>query len=342
MQAVRVGNYMGVRTQIASERDDFLIYDVVNDTHEKNNLAAAMPELQAQLKTLAASGRRPGGGAVRPFDGAAIPASVAPAGLVGGVRWKRYAGPFPWVPELRDLTPVAIGSDATFDPAKHAPGSDGALFYKGFIEVPAAGDYTFYVTSDAGASLHIHDAHVIDDDFNHDGSEVAGSIKLQAGYHEYRLCYRHAAASHMLDVQWSGPDISKQTIPPSRLFFDPQADVGEVTGAGGASGGGGGATAGGGGDGAGGTAAGGADGDGNGGTAGTGGTTGGGVGGVSRGGASGGHQNPVASAGCGCRASSPEQRNGTRAAIAWLMLLGVPLIRRARAASEARRRTRRR
>src|SRR4051795_10704036 len=29
MQAVRVGNYMGVRTKISSAQDDFLIYDVV-------------------------------------------------------------------------------------------------------------------------------------------------------------------------------------------------------------------------------------------------------------------------------------------------------------------------
>ncbi len=103
MQAIRVGNYMGVRTQIASAQDDFLIYDVVNDTHEANNLAASMPALQVQLKTLAISGRRPGPSSPRPYDGAVIPASVPPAGLINGVRWKRYAGPFPWVPELRDL-----------------------------------------------------------------------------------------------------------------------------------------------------------------------------------------------------------------------------------------------
>ncbi len=78
------------------------------------------------------------------------------------------------------------------------------------------------MTSDAGASLHIHDAHVIDDDFNHDGSEVSGTITLEAGYHAYRLAYRHADATHVLDVKWSGPNVTKQTIPPGSLFFDPQ------------------------------------------------------------------------------------------------------------------------
>src|SRR5262249_34518873 len=145
----------------------------------------------------------------------------------------------PWVPEFRDLWPVAIGSDATFAPATHAPGIGSGLFYTGFIQVPVAGDYTFYVTSDAGATLHIHDGQVIDDDMNHDGSEVSGTITLDAGYHPYRLCYRHADAAQVLDVQWSGPNVAKQAIPPGSLFFDPQADV--VTGAGGAGGGAGGA-----------------------------------------------------------------------------------------------------
>jgi len=228
MQAIRVGNYMGVRTQIASAQNDFQIYDVVSDPGQKNNLAASLPELQAELKVLAISGRRPGAGVVRPYDSAAVPASVPPPGLRNGVRWKLYHGPFPWVPELRDLVPTAIGSDATFDPTEHAPSSSSGLFYKGFIQVPVAGDYTFYLTSDAGASLHIHDAHVIDDDFNHDGTEVSGSMALAAGYHAYRLCYKHADGAHVLDVKWSGPSLTKQTIPPSNLYFDPQADLDDV------------------------------------------------------------------------------------------------------------------
>jgi len=305
MQAVRVGDYMGVRTQIASAQDDFLIYDVVNDTHEANNLAASMPELQAAMKTLSISGRRPEDDAPRPYDSAPVPASDPPAGIVNGVRWKRYTGPFPWVPEFRDLTPTAIGSDTTFAPATHAPGGGSGIFYAGFISVPVAGSYTFFVTSDAGASLHINDAHVIDDDFNHDGSEISGSVLLEAGYHPYRLCYRHADGAQVLDVQWSGPSLSKQAIPPGNLFFDPQADVGGGTGTGGA----GGATGGAGGNGGAG-----------GGTAG--GATGGGAGGsVGRGGGSGTTHN---GGGCGCRVSSAEPGRG------WLAVLILALLRRRR------------
>jgi len=313
MQAVRVGNYMGVRTNIASEQDDFFIYDVVNDTHEGNNLAAAMPELEARMKVLAVSGRRPGGGTVRPYDAAEVPASVPPAGLRNGVRWKSYQGPFPWVPEFRDLVPVMVGSDATFDPATHAPNGDSGLFYKGFIQVPVAGDYTFYLSSDAGASLHIHDAHVIDDDFNHTGSEVSAAIKLAVGYHEYRLCYRHGTATHALDVKWSGPNLDKQAIAATNLFFDPSADVDGVPTDGGADGpdgaGGAGGTGGAGGAGTGVAGAGG----GAGGNAGAGGTT---------------RANLGGSGGCGCSMPSADRRN--RDAAGLILLLAGAFLRRAR------------
>jgi PA14 domain len=311
---------MGVRTNIASADDDFLIYDVVNDTHEANNLAPSMPELEAELKTLAVSGRRPEGDAPRPYDAVAVPATRPPAGLANGVRWKRYAGPFPWVPELRALPSTAIGSDATFAPAKHAPDDGSGLFYTGFIQVPVAGDYTFFITSDAGASLHVHDAHVIDDDFNHDGSEVSGTITLEAGYHPYRLCYRHVDGAQRLDVQWSGPDLSKQAIPASNLFFDPQADLGSG-GAGGAGGLGGASGSGGGSDvgGAGGTGAGG------------GGGTSGGAGGATSGGAGGrgGGAPPSQSGGCACSLSSAEQWSPARAVWGGLALVGLSIFRRA-------------
>jgi arylsulfatase A-like enzyme len=231
MQAVRVGNYMGVRTQVASEQDDFLIYDVVSDPAEATNLAGSLPELQERMKTLAVSGRRPGAGVVRPYDAAVIPASIAPPGLINGVRWKGYVGPFPWVPEFRDLAPATTGSDSGFAPARHAPGVGSGVAYEGFIHVPVAGAYTFFLTSDAGASLHLHDAHVLDDDFNHDGNEVSGSIALGAGYHAYRLYYRHADAAQVLDLAWSGPGLEKQTIAPTNLFFEPDADIDEPPGA---------------------------------------------------------------------------------------------------------------
>jgi hypothetical protein len=89
----------------------------------------------------------------------------------------------------------------------------GGIAFKGYINVPADGDYTFYLQSDSGAEMWLHEAHVIDDDFNHDGSEISGSIRLAAGLHPIRLFYLHKLGEAKLTLKYSGPGIEKQTVP---------------------------------------------------------------------------------------------------------------------------------
>ena len=79
--------------------------------------------------------------------------------------------------------------------------------------MPVDGDYNFYLTSDAGAVFRVHDATVIDDDFTHTNGEVSASIRLKAGPHPIRLTYRHLSGAAVLDLKYSGPAISKQTVP---------------------------------------------------------------------------------------------------------------------------------
>ncbi len=230
MQCLRVGDYMGIRTQISTGNENFQIYDVTTDPGQATNLAASMGSLQTKMKALAITSRRPGGGTSRPYDGVNLP-SVSGT-YYNGVNWAAYSGPFPWVPEFRDMTGGARGTSANFDPATHAPGDNSGILYEGYLHVPTAGSYTFYLTTDDGGHLFIHDAHVIDDDFNHSGSEKSASVNLAAGYHPYRLYYKHAAGSHTLSLKWSGPGISKQTIPQANLYTDEILDPTPVVNAG--------------------------------------------------------------------------------------------------------------
>jgi hypothetical protein len=83
--------------------------------------------------------------------------------------------------------------------------------------VPTDGDYTFYVQSDSGAEMWLHEAHLIDDDFNHNGAEVSASIRLAAGLHPIRLFYRHKPCEAKLALEYSGPGIAKQPVPLAAL-----------------------------------------------------------------------------------------------------------------------------
>ncbi|MCG8555140.1 MAG: sulfatase-like hydrolase/transferase [Proteobacteria bacterium] len=219
MQTIRVGRHTGVRTNVRSGGEPFAIFDVVTDPGQARDLAPLQPALQAQLQALALSARRPGGGTVRPYDSMNLPSVAAPAGLRPGVAYRTYSVALPWVPEYRDMLPALVAADTNINPAKHSPADNSGILYTGFINVPVAGSYTFFLRTDAGGSLHLHDAHVVDDDFHHNGNEVSGSIGLQVGHHPFRLYYRHAAGPHLALLQWSGPGLHKQPIPDASLFF---------------------------------------------------------------------------------------------------------------------------
>ena len=121
--------------------------------------------------------------------------------------------------EFDELKPLSTTQVSTFDVATDLSRSkDAGLCYRGFLKVPADGVWNFYATSDAGTHLRIHESQVIDDDFNHDGSEAKGNILLKAGLHPFTLYYRTANETPALKLQWSGPGTDKQAIPQSALF----------------------------------------------------------------------------------------------------------------------------
>ncbi len=218
MQCLRIGDFMGVRTGISTADDDFQIYDVTNDPAQGTDLAPLMSTLQQEMKDLALQARRPGGGVSRPYDSDHVPAVTAD--VEAGLEFASYEGIWTYVPEFRDLTPASTGTVDGIDLSVRSRDDNVGLLFTGYILAPSAGTYTFYLASDSGSDLFIHDAHVIDDDFAHSGAEVSGSINLESGLHPVRIYYRHGIGSHALDLSWSGPGITREPVPDSSLRRD--------------------------------------------------------------------------------------------------------------------------
>jgi arylsulfatase A-like enzyme len=214
MQAIRIGDYVGVRYDIQSQADSFEIFRMPQDPKETNNLAASMPALEQQLKTMSLQVRRPNDSAPRPYDKELVPAAPA-VPVASGVKWQAYEGNFPWVPDFETLKSVAVGNEAQPDLSQRTRDADIGMFFTGYLNIPQAGDYTFYLEADTGGLLRIHDATVIDADYGYrGGQEVGGSIRLQAGLHPFRLYYaRRDKGTPSLKFSWSGPGVSKETIP---------------------------------------------------------------------------------------------------------------------------------
>ncbi|HVV00885.1 MAG TPA: sulfatase-like hydrolase/transferase, partial [Verrucomicrobiae bacterium] len=227
MQVVGLNGYQGVRYNINSQTDDFEIYDVIHDPKETTNLAVnpAFAPLQQEMKDRALQLRRPDADAPRPYDGDYVPAAENVTATNGVVNYACYEGDWPWVPDTAMLHPVSTGRANGLDLSVRSRDTNFAIAFSGLITAPADGDYTFYLSSDAGAEFRVHDATVIDDDFNHTDGEVSAVIRLKAGMHPFRLTYRHLSGTQLLNLKYSGPGISKQAVPLS-AFSAPLASLG--------------------------------------------------------------------------------------------------------------------
>lgn len=212
MQAIRVGDFIGVRYNITNHSDAFEIYNILTDPEQTNDVAASHPDLQRLMHDRVLQVRRPGGGVTRPYDRELVPAVKTDAVSSHHLNFAAFKGAWPWLPDFDTLSPVRTGRITGLDLGVRPGGSNFGLRFTGYFVAPTDGDYTFHLTSDAGAQLRLHDALVIDDDFNHDGSEATASIRLQAGLHPFRLFYRHNRGPALLRLEYSGPGIPRQAM----------------------------------------------------------------------------------------------------------------------------------
>lgn len=216
MQFVRFGTFVGVRYNVQNHADDFEIYDIATDPQEKQNLAKQKPDLQQTMKDFVLQSRRPNDSAPRPYDDELVP-SLKNVGALPGVRWSAYGGFFDYVPELTSMQPFTQGETANANREIHPRPQTGALLYQGYIEAPADGEYTFYLMTQGGAFLRLHNAQLLDADSAYKaGSEISAKIHLQKGKHPFRLyCAMKEATGMKTSLQWSGPNLEKQPIPDS-------------------------------------------------------------------------------------------------------------------------------
>ncbi len=215
MQVIRFGDTVGVRYDIKSGKDNFEIYNVAEDPQEIKNLAnePGMEVVQNKMKERVLQVRMPDTSAPRPYDNDLVPA-VSIRKTEGGIRWKAYTGNFPWLPDAATLATSESGLADKPDVSVSKRTNNGVLLFEGYLKIPADGQYTFTIKAGAGALLRIHDATVIDADFGYVAlSNKAGTIRLQAGLHPFRLYYSLKTGTNpLLNLEWDGPGINKQKI----------------------------------------------------------------------------------------------------------------------------------
>jgi hypothetical protein len=191
MQAIRLGDLVGVRYAIKTADDDFEIYNAISDLKEITNLATrpGYAKIQEAMKAKILQLRHPDAEAPRPYDNEPIPADKVAAKLLPGLSWKYYAGKFPWVAKMDGLVSTIKGTSQMVN-GTEAGSKQGMVCYQGFIKIPVDGHYTFSLQASGKAYLRLHEATLIDADFGYQqGTVLTQEVNLKAGAHAITLYY---------------------------------------------------------------------------------------------------------------------------------------------------------
>lgn len=89
------------------------------------------------------------------------------------------------------------------------------LQYRGFIEVPEDGVYTFYLTADDAAVLKIADRMVVNNDGMHPPKEKNGQVALKKGLHAFALDFIEGGGGYTLNLKYSKNNDQPKEIPDS-------------------------------------------------------------------------------------------------------------------------------
>jgi len=126
--------------------------------------------------------------------------------------------------ELAGL-PKATQTDSIVDfawgTASPAPGVGNDVFsvrWTGYVQIPQAGDWTFYTSSRDGVRLRVGSTLAIDNWTTHPTADSSGIVTLPAGPARLSVEYFSASASPEVHLSWSGPGITtRQLIPTASL-----------------------------------------------------------------------------------------------------------------------------
>lgn len=94
---------------------------------------------------------------------------------------------------------------------------DFAFRFRGFLEVPEAGEYAFSTTSDDGSMLYVDGQRVVDNDGPHAMTKVTGRVTLEAGPHPLEVTYFEHTVDEGLEVRWQGPGFEERPLGPEGL-----------------------------------------------------------------------------------------------------------------------------
>jgi len=89
------------------------------------------------------------------------------------------------------------------------------LRYRGYLDVPHDGVYSFFLTCDDGGTLTIADREVVNNDGNHSAIEKNGQVALKRGLQRFALDFIEGGGGYVLQLKYSFNGSEPRDIPAS-------------------------------------------------------------------------------------------------------------------------------
>ena len=129
------------------------------------------------------------------------------------------------LPNFSSLTPYLSSTTADVNVvstngnfATSGRADDVGALYRGWVNIPTAGAWTFFTSSDDGSRLLIGNTVVVSNDGLHGMVEQSGTILLGAGRHAIRIEFFERTGGAGMVASWQGPAVAKAVMPASALF----------------------------------------------------------------------------------------------------------------------------
>ena len=132
-----------------------------------------------------------------------------------GLRYKSVEGDWDRLPDFSTIAPRAEGvlPGLTLDLKKER--EHYGLVFSGYINAPAEGVYSFFLTSDDGSRMILDEKGLIENDGLHGMEQRRGVVALEKGLHPVRFEYFNKTGGEGLSISWKGPGITLEVVPPS-------------------------------------------------------------------------------------------------------------------------------
>jgi hypothetical protein len=128
--------------------------------------------------------------------------------------YKYYKGSYRKLPDFSTIKPLKSGTVENFMLPFEVAGDTLGYVFTGNISVPEDGIYTFFIRSDGYSEMKVGTKTIIKNTGSDDLRERCGFVALEAGSHSVRLIFYTKMGGNILNVNYSGPGISKKGLRP--------------------------------------------------------------------------------------------------------------------------------